>query len=440
MKNKVLEGRRMRWGVTREKSVLWKTLVGVGTAAVSGILGGTGICQAANPFADVPEGHWSYPAVEQLWREGCLKGYPDGLFKGRKTVTRYELAQLIARAMSQGKIQAAHPLVQEYREELDGLGLRLARMEQREDQVQITGNIQFSYRQLSGKAFRKDDCENTLNDLRSRLFITGNIQPDWTYQVMLENNQYFKGKNESGDSDVDAQRLHLDGRLGAAELTAGRYEQVIAKGNFYDDNVDGIQLRWNGEESTLQLSGGKVANLSSFGWNPQPAIADTFFSVEASQKWNDIRFSAGYSHINNVRIEGGLQGNTQVLTAGVGYQQGKWQAQGIFLHGKNQYVEHRGANQNGYVLNLIYGNFAEQQQGTWNLYGAWYDQPAPTVLSHTMNGQYRIDPLHGFRGYMLGGILAIEKNIYGILEYYDLKGEKNHKNGRTLWTEIDFDF
>lgn len=48
----------MRWGVTRKKSVLWKTLVGVGTAAVSGILGGTGICQAANPFADVPEGHW----------------------------------------------------------------------------------------------------------------------------------------------------------------------------------------------------------------------------------------------------------------------------------------------------------------------------------------------------------------------------------------------
>lgn len=430
----------MRWGGTREKSVLWKALLGVGAAAVCETLGGVGICQAANPFADVPEGHWSYPAVEQLWKDGCLKGYPESLFKGKKMVTRYEMAQLIARALSQGKIQADHPLVQEYKEELDGLGIRLARLEQREDQVQVTGNIQFSYRQLSGKAFRKDDCENTLNDLRSRLFITGNIQPDWTYQVMLENNQYFKGKNESGDSDVDAQRLHLDGRVGEVEVTAGRYEQAIAKGNFYDDNVDGIQLRWNRGGTALQLSGGKVANLSTFGWDPQSAIADTFFSAEAAQKWKDLRFLAGCSHINNVRIEEGLQGNTQVWTAGVGYQHGRWQAQGIFLHGKNKYVENQGAGQNGYVLNLTYGNFEEQSPGTWNLYGAWYDQPAPTVLSHTMNGQYRIDTLHGFRGYMLGGILAIEKNIYGIFEYYDLKGKENHKNGRTLWTEVDFDF
>ena len=55
---------------------------------------------AANPFADVDTSSWAYQAVSQLSDQGVVDGYPDGTFKGDKNVSRYELAQIIARLMA----------------------------------------------------------------------------------------------------------------------------------------------------------------------------------------------------------------------------------------------------------------------------------------------------------------------------------------------------
>lgn len=49
-------------------------------------------------FADVPTTHWAYPAVAQLEKEGYIKNYPDGQFKGNRPMSRYEVAELVARA------------------------------------------------------------------------------------------------------------------------------------------------------------------------------------------------------------------------------------------------------------------------------------------------------------------------------------------------------
>ncbi len=59
---------------------------------------------AQQPFSDVPTNHWAYNAVNDLAEKGLLEGYPDGTFKGKQALTRYEFAQAIARIMD--KIQA----------------------------------------------------------------------------------------------------------------------------------------------------------------------------------------------------------------------------------------------------------------------------------------------------------------------------------------------
>lgn len=53
----------------------------------------------ANVPSDVPKDHWAYEAVELLIREGLMKGYPDGTFKGNQNLTRYELAMIIYRLL-----------------------------------------------------------------------------------------------------------------------------------------------------------------------------------------------------------------------------------------------------------------------------------------------------------------------------------------------------
>lgn len=56
---------------------------------------------AQQPFADVPQDHWAYDAIARLAQNGVIEGYPDGTFKGKRTMTRYEFAVAIARIMDQ---------------------------------------------------------------------------------------------------------------------------------------------------------------------------------------------------------------------------------------------------------------------------------------------------------------------------------------------------
>lgn len=62
-------------------------------------LAGMVSAQAAHPFSDVTPQDWAYQAVQQLAAEGIIEGYPDRTFRGENAITRYEMAQLVARAM-----------------------------------------------------------------------------------------------------------------------------------------------------------------------------------------------------------------------------------------------------------------------------------------------------------------------------------------------------
>jgi hypothetical protein len=53
----------------------------------------------AGPLSDVPLNSWAYDAVNQLAKDGIIKGYPDGTFKGKRPMTRYEAAVLAYRAV-----------------------------------------------------------------------------------------------------------------------------------------------------------------------------------------------------------------------------------------------------------------------------------------------------------------------------------------------------
>lgn len=62
----------------------------------------TNYTQVNVEFPDVPENHWAYDYVEDLAKKGLLVGYPDGEFKGDRTMTRYEFAAVMYRALQNG--------------------------------------------------------------------------------------------------------------------------------------------------------------------------------------------------------------------------------------------------------------------------------------------------------------------------------------------------
>ena len=67
--------------------------------AMAMALGVTASAYAANPFSDVPAGHWAYDSVNKLASAGIVDGYGNGTFGGDRLMTRYEMAQIVAKAM-----------------------------------------------------------------------------------------------------------------------------------------------------------------------------------------------------------------------------------------------------------------------------------------------------------------------------------------------------
>lgn len=96
------------------------------------------------PFGDVPEDHWAAEAVSQLAAKGLVEGYPDGLYRGDRAASRYEMAMVVSRVMAKLEQLAKHEheqyvtkkdlemvkkLMNEYKDELDALGIRVSNAE-----------------------------------------------------------------------------------------------------------------------------------------------------------------------------------------------------------------------------------------------------------------------------------------------------------------------
>lgn len=94
---------------------------------------------AATPLADVPSSFWAAHAVAQLNADGIVQGYPDGTFQGERPLTRYEMAQVVAKAIdfvrahgaSRSDLQTLQGLTFALKDELDALGVRTSDLEDR---------------------------------------------------------------------------------------------------------------------------------------------------------------------------------------------------------------------------------------------------------------------------------------------------------------------
>ena len=198
-------------------------------------LGITASAYAANPFSDVPKDSWAYDAVNKLAAAGIINGFPNGTFGGEKLMTRYEMAQIVAKAMAKGA--NVDRLAAEFAEELDALGVRVAALEKKQDNVTITGAFRARYINQRPQA---NQGQGYIEDLRTRLWVNGAINDDWQYVGMLQNVHDMSDAYGDSQDGVNLYRVFVTGRIGAVNVTAGRYEQFVAQGNILDAQSDGL--------------------------------------------------------------------------------------------------------------------------------------------------------------------------------------------------------
>ncbi|MGM9519988.1 MAG: S-layer homology domain-containing protein, partial [Phascolarctobacterium sp.] len=109
---------------------------------------------AANPFSDVPAGHWAYDSIAKLAAAGVVEGYGDTTFGGDKLMTRYEMAQIVARAMAKGA--NVDKLAAEFAGELDNLGVRVANLEKKSNNIRFWGQLRARYERWDRTGAKRD--------------------------------------------------------------------------------------------------------------------------------------------------------------------------------------------------------------------------------------------------------------------------------------------
>ena len=151
--------------------------------AMAMALGVTASAYAANPFSDVPAGHWAYDSVNKLAAAGIVDGYGNGTFGGDRLMTRYEMAQIVAKAMAKGA--NVDRLAAEFADELDSLGVRVAALEKKSDNVKINAQIRAHYQSYDkGHSGEWNKKTNATSKLRSRIWINGQINEDWKLSLI----------------------------------------------------------------------------------------------------------------------------------------------------------------------------------------------------------------------------------------------------------------
>ena len=404
--------------------------------AMAMALGVTASAYAANPFSDVPAGHWAYDSINKLAAAGVIEGYGDTTFGGDKLMTRYEMAQIVAKAMAKGA--NVDKLAAEFADELDNLGVRVAALEKKADNVKITGTIKASYASYDGDKLGEGNTTNHQGRLRSDLWVKGDINDDWTYSAMFRNQQFFTNdKGNSGEENVAFQRAYVNGKLGGLAVQAGRYNKTdITGGNIHDNRVDGVQVSY-GKDVKLTAGYGKATGVDVIaGENKDVAYA------ELGAKLGAVDAFAGYYKFDNL-----LKANDDdaIWTVGLGFDLAKdLKLTGTYLRSDVDTVtvdsvKYNDVDKDGYVVGLAYKGAKAAKAGSWGLNASYYDQGAGTVVAHTMDGIYFDE---GFKGYSVGANYALAKNIVAGVTYYDLESKeaKGTPDAQTLWSQVVFSF
>ena len=411
--------------------------------AMAMALGVTASAYAANPFSDVPAGHWAYDSINKLAAAGVIDGYGDGTFGGDKLMTRYEMAQIVAKAMAKGA--NVEKLAAEFADELENLGVRVANLEKKADNVKVTGELRYRYIDQKGKVNVDADGKkhSYVNDLRSRIWINGQINDDWSYTGMLQNTQNL-GDN-AGNEKTDFQRAYVDGKLGGLAVRAGRYNLVLADGNFYDTRADGIEVAY-GKDVKLTGYAGKFAedtNIDGYDTN-----GGNYWGADVTAAiGKGLDLSAGYIHVNDIAEDDRLDDN-KVWYVGAKYAVGHVGLSAMYLKGDlsdsygNKYDEDW--QKDGYVIGLDYKGAKAAEVGSWGLWAKYYNQGTATYLAHTTDAHTFWG--EGFKGYGVGANYTFAKNIVGNVAYYETKDIYAQKTedytvkDRRLWTDVTFTF
>lgn len=386
-----------------------KTLVSAVLAAT--IMGTTSVSLAAeNMFSDVPLDHWAYDAIAKLSEDGIIEGYGDTGFGGDKAITRYEMAQLVAKAQANQENARAvdkaaiEKLQQEFDSELKGEVQNLRKdVDELKGRMSWYGDARVRYlfnKKMNGTSDnaggRRTQFEERVRlgfwaqiddnlSVDGRMKLENTVDEDDGWGQARENfNQYRSADatyRNQGKFGID--RMSLVWNKGDTKYRIGRNEVSLGQGLLWWENpIDGVEAEHKfSDKVTAKVGYGDTA---AGGWynsnlwtiygdvkvQTSPATAITLSALHNTtnleKTWAD-HDTAGYWGQSGYKMNQVALGlNTQLAP--------KWNliVEGVTNNVDKMEDDTHGINKNGLWTRVTYGNLVWNQANTWHVYGEYF--------------------------------------------------------------------
>ena len=342
---------------------------------------------AANPFTDVPAKHWAYESVSKLQKAGIVEGYSDGKFGGEKSMTRYEMAIVVAKAMTKMEKADAeqkatiNKLAAEFGSELKNLGVRVEALEKNQPNVKFKGDFQVRY---SSQSYDVDTATSNSAQYRLRLDGTATVDDKTTVGfrfVTREPNkndlgndtwQTFGENTQSGAASTGAynniDRVNITTKFDDFNITFGRQAfWVDAQGAFMDSGAfsfDGVKVATKAGQFDVTGTYGRFLKGAIFNSNSAWTTAAGDLDVQSlmvGSKLGKLDYSLAYYGMKNPVAE---TTPFKWWVANTNYKfDSRWNLNFEYLTNKGDGIASNTAGKNYWAARATYGDLVLAKRG-----------------------------------------------------------------------------
>lgn len=278
-----------------------------------------------------------------------------------------------------------------------------------EKRFKIDGEARVDYGAHSGYKSSSDRSR-----ARVRIYGNYNIDDNWHFISMLENEKILSGKGE--DSWMDIDRWYLTGKVGSTQVDAGAFGSFLAEGNIYDSRFTGVRV--SGKEPFSYMAEAGTIKQAGFAAAAEASTTHDIYTLGAGLYRFDLK-DRGERNIYMLNVHRPLGGLFDLGLMG--------------LLGEDERTSEK-----GYVVSLTRGKENTWQRGNTYYFLKYYHQPYTTYVLHTMNGL--ADYMDGFEGIGAGIHYTVKPDWLLQAEYYNLKDLEDGGRNHTFWLALSYYF
>ena len=278
-----------------------------------------------------------------------------------------------------------------------------------EQRFKIDGEARVDYGAHSGYKSISDRSR-----ARVRIYGNYNIDDNWHFISMLENEKILSGKRE--DSWMDIDRWYLTGKVGSTQVDAGAFGSFLAEGNIYDSRFTGVRV--SGKEPFSYMAEAGTIKQAGFAAAAEASTTHDIYTLGAGLYRFDLK-DRGERNIYMLNVHRPLGGLFDLGLMG--------------LLGEDERTSEK-----GYVVSLTRGKENTWQRGNTYYFLKYYHQPYTTYVLHTMNGL--ADYMDGFEGIGAGIHYTVKPDWLLQAEYYNLKDLEEGGRNHTFWLALSYYF